>query len=149
MSVQEVLDKNGIDSSDHMKVYEQIMTFCTSADPKFKQFTLSGSMKKMNRRIIYNTLSQDESEKVNQYDGYSEPALTNTSSNAAINEADIKNFVRNGYLKCEGLVNSDEIDACNYVINHHLGLPGAVAPGGAQEGLGKLQGSLSQHLAGV
>jgi len=48
-------------------------------------------------------------------------------------------------LHLPGAVESALIDDCLSVLNRHLGTPGAVMAGGAQPGLGKLQGSLTQH----
>ena len=58
---------------------------------------------------------------------------------------EINTFKSNGYLQVSHLVPQYKIDACLRVLNHHLGLPGAIIPGGTQKGLGKFGGKLTTH----
>ncbi len=52
-------------------------------------------------------------------------------------------FYKKGFLHLPCVVNSNHIDACIQLINHHLGKP--LDAGGTQQGMGKLPGGLSNH----
>jgi len=64
-----------------------------------------------------------------------------------ISDSQISSFVATGMLVVPSVVDTALVDDCLSVLNRQLGTPGAVMAGGAQSGLGKLQGSLTQHKA--
>ena len=64
-----------------------------------------------------------------------------------LSDSQLRSFVADGLLHLPALVETAIVDDCMCVLNRHLGTPGAVMAGGAQPGLGKLQGSLTQHMA--
>jgi hypothetical protein len=54
-----------------------------------------------------------------------------------------RRFVHEGFLHIAEGVSREKASRCQRLLLHHLGVPGSIVPGGAQEGLGKLAGSLS------
>jgi hypothetical protein len=55
----------------------------------------------------------------------------------------IERLYREGYVQISDVVDKRRIFNCQKVLMHNLGKPGALHPGGAQTGLGKLGGNLS------
>jgi hypothetical protein len=54
-----------------------------------------------------------------------------------------RRFRNEGFLHIPNAVSTGKVTQCQRLLMHHLGIPGSVVPGGAQDGLGKLAGSLS------
>jgi hypothetical protein len=54
-----------------------------------------------------------------------------------------RRFVHEGFLHIAEGVSRAKALRCQRLLLHHLGIPGSIVAGGAQEGLGKLAGSLS------
>ena len=71
--------------------------------------------------------------------------ITNDSNNSSksLRHWELQRFVMEGYVHVPSVVNQDTIKSCLLFLNYHLGLPGSVTAGGAQQGLGKLSGSIS------
>lgn len=57
--------------------------------------------------------------------------------------AQIDSFIRDGYLHLEAVVPKSKLKESNRLINHSLGKPGELTPGGIQDGMGKLGGGIS------
>lgn len=57
-----------------------------------------------------------------------------------------RRFVHEGYLHIPNGVSKSKVEKCQRLLMHNLGIPGAIVAGGAQEGLGKLAGSLSNSV---
>jgi hypothetical protein len=57
-----------------------------------------------------------------------------------------RRFVQEGFLHIPNAVSKAKATQCQRLLMHHLGVPGSIVPGGAQDGLGKLAGSLSNSL---
>lgn len=56
---------------------------------------------------------------------------------------DMRQMKADGYIHLRDVVLPQKIRECAHVIMHHLGVPGSLTAGGAQDGLGKLGGGLS------
>lgn len=57
-----------------------------------------------------------------------------------------RRFAHEGFLHIPNAVSKAKVIQCQRLLMHHLGIPGSVVAGGAQDGLGKLAGSLSNSL---
>ena len=60
-----------------------------------------------------------------------------------ISDEDLEHFVSQGFLIVKGAVDDKAVDTCLRTINNALGRPGLLSSGGAQKGLGKLDGSIT------
>jgi ectoine hydroxylase-related dioxygenase (phytanoyl-CoA dioxygenase family) len=69
------------------------------------------------------------------------------AAHAAIGPLQLQQFVSQGFLHLPAMADLVKLDECLALLNRQLGTPGAIVPGGAQPGLGKLQGSITQHAA--
>lgn len=56
---------------------------------------------------------------------------------------ELQRFVLEGYIQITGLVNRHDVDCSIAFLNHELGKPGRIVPGGVQNQLGKFTGDLS------
>ena len=61
----------------------------------------------------------------------------------------IRRFINEGYMHLPSIVDKSYISECVRYLDHHLGKPGAIVPGGVQtcESLGKFEGHLSNSAA--
>ena len=145
VSVKELFRIAGIFSPLEQKMYDELVKYIRNLAIDSVGFRIGGNLKKLERLVFRGTTPDVVEEEVLPAEFMSVVQGEALDPNAAISDEQITQFVTEGYLKIESVVDISKIDACNFVINHNLGIPGAVAPGGAQEGLGKLQGSLTQH----
>jgi hypothetical protein len=69
----------------------------------------------------------------------------NGEDQGRVSAEQMEHFVREGFLRIEGVVEDSKVDAALRQINHALGKPGALSSGGAQHNLGKLDGIYSSR----
>jgi len=67
----------------------------------------------------------------------------NTNNRRSLSYWELQRFIMEGYLHVPNIIDINIINNCLRFLNYHLGIPGSVTPGGAQNGLGKLSGSIS------
>ena len=58
----------------------------------------------------------------------------------------VRRFVNEGYIQIPEVVMKDKTNACLRILNHYLGVPGALIPGGTQgESIGKFSGGITHR----
>ncbi len=114
------------------------------SDGLLPHVTVLGAMCKMSREYHINN-SSFVSPLLSQIEPLN--AKCNPELYSGLKAEHILTFVQDGILHLPAIVDEILIDECLRVLNRQLGTPGAVVAGGAQKGLGKLQGSISQHAS--
>jgi hypothetical protein len=65
------------------------------------------------------------------------------TESAILDGWELRRFMTDGFIQLCGMTDMDAVFNCQQLFMRCLGIPGAIAPGGAQVGYGKLAGSFS------
>lgn len=84
--------------------------------------------------------------RLSSYDEAPQSKVMNRDCRSRLSTPDLVHFIRQGFLRIEGAVGDDKVDAALRCLNNALGKPGALSSGGAQRGMGKLDGSISKSV---
>lgn len=71
--------------------------------------------------------------------------LLHSHMSGRLEDAQLDSFVKDGFLHLGQVLAPSELCEAIRLINNSLGKPGALHPGGIQDGMGKLGGGLSNH----
>ena len=138
---------SSLTSEEKENMYKLLITVKNGRYPHLR---LYGAMKKMDREYSIGLDVPDSSSVVPTHPTLfsiqkKESDNNMATNNSMISTSQLDDFIENGYLKLPNLIPKTRVDACLFTLNHELGTPGAMCPGGAQEGLGKLQGGTARH----
>eukprot|EP00605_Chrysophyceae_sp_TOSAG23-4_P000116 GSChrysophyteH1.ASY1.ANO1.127.1 assembled CDS len=121
---------------------------------RYSHVTLSGSMKKWERRYTIGPPAMHPTPPLRHNSrcdedldiGHASKSLLHSKRELELTAGHVNSFVNQGFTILRNLIHSDRVREAACMLNNQLGIPGAVVAGGAQGmGLGKLQGSCSQH----